>query len=100
MKTAVEMVETMRYKMRMFGVFVEGPASVFCDNKAVYKNTVMPESVLRKKHHSISYHRCREAVAAGTIQVDKEGTKKNLADVFTKCMTVMRTDFLLERFTY
>ena len=54
MKTAVEMVEALRYKLRMFGVPLDGAASVFCDNEAVYKNTVLPESVLRKKHHSIA----------------------------------------------
>ena len=58
MKTAVEMVEALRYKLRMFGVPVNGAVSVFCDNEAVYKNTVMPESVLKKKHHSIAYHCC------------------------------------------
>ena len=100
LKTAVEMIEGMRYKLRMFGVPIDGATNVFCDNEAVYKNTVMPEFVLRKKHHSIAYHRCREAVAAKTIRVAKQGTTKNLADVFTKVMTVARRMFLLERFTY
>ena len=53
MKITVEMVEALRYKLRMFGVPLDGAASVFCDNEAVYKNTVMPEYVLRKKHHYI-----------------------------------------------
>ena len=100
MKTAVEMVEALRYKLRMFGVPIDGPCSVFCDNEAVYKNTVLPESTLKKKHHSIAYHRCREAVAAGIIRVAKQGTTKNLADLFTKVLTAARRTFLLERFTY
>ena len=73
---------------------------MFCDNKAVYKNTSMPESTLRKKHYSIAYHHYREAVAAGTIHIAKQGTKKNLADLFTKVLTQVRRAFLLERFTY
>ena len=84
----------------MFGVPIDGPASIFCDNEAVYQNTVIPESTLKKKHHSIAYHRCREAVAAGTIRVAKEGTKTNLADLFTKVLTADRRRFLLDRFTY
>ena len=100
MRTAVEMVEALRYKLRMFGVPIDGPANVYCDNEAVYKNTTIPESVLKKKHHSIAYHRCREAVASGTIRVAKQGTTKNLADLFTKVLTCMRRNFLLERFTY
>ena len=94
------MIEALRYKLRMFGVPIDGAASVFCDNEAVYKNTVMPESVLKKKHHSIAYHRCREAVASKTIRVAKEGTETNLSDIFTKLTTATRRNFLLDRFTY
>ena len=100
MRIAVDLIESLRYKLRMFGVPIDGPANVYCDNEAVYKNTVIPESTLKKKHHSIAYHRCREAVAAGTIRVAKQGTEKNLADLFTKVLTAMRRRFLLDRFTY
>ena len=100
MKTAVEMIEALRYKLRMFGVPLDGPASIFCDNEAVYKNTSIPESVLSKKHHSIAYHRSREAVAAQTVRIAKEGTNTNLADLFTKLMTGNKRDDLLECFTY
>ena len=100
MRIAVEMIKSLRYKLRMFGVPIDGPSNVYCDNEAVYKNTVMPESVLKKKHHSISYHACREAVAAEIIQIAKEGTQTNLADLFTKAMSSIRREFLLERFTY
>ena len=71
MRTAVEMIEALRYKLWMFGIMIDGPANVYCDNKAVYKNTTIPESVLKKKHHSIAYHRCREAIASKTIRVVK-----------------------------
>ena len=100
MKTAVEMIEGLRYKLRMFGILVDGSANIYCDNEAVTKNTTTPESTLKNKHHSIAYHRCREAVAAGTIRVAKQGTRKNLADLFTKVLTACRRRFLLERFTY
>ena len=100
MRTAVEMIKTLRYKLRMFGIPIDGPASVFCDNEAVYKNTSMPASVLNKKVHSIAYHICREAVAAGIIQIAKEGTKTNLADLFPKILSILRREELLDRFTY
>ena len=100
MRVATDMIEALRYKLRMFGIPIDGPANVYCDNEAVYKNTVLPESTLTKKHHSIAYHRCRQAVAAGTMRVAKQGTDKNLADLFTKVLTVARRTFLLERFTY
>ena len=100
MRVATDMIEALRYKLRMFGIPIDGPANVYCDNEAVYKNTVLPESTLKKKHHSIAYHRCRQAVAAGTMRVAKQGTDKNLADLFTKVLTIARRTFLLERFTY
>jgi hypothetical protein len=100
MKNAVEMIESLRYKLRMFGVPVEGPTNIFCDNGAVCSNTTRPDSTLTKKHHSIAYHRSREAVAAGTVRVSKEHTSTNLADIFTKTMAAPKREELLDRFTY
>ena len=100
MKNAIELIESLRYKLRMFGVPIDGSTNIFCDNEAVYKNTSLPESVLKKKHHSIAYHRCREAVAAETVRVAKEGTKTNLSDLFTKLLPQPRRDELLDKFTY
>ena len=84
----------------MFGVPVKGPTNIFCDNEAVYKNTSILESVLRKKHHSISYHRCRKAVAARNVSIAKEGTKTNLSDLFTKILSIVKREEILEKFTY
>ena len=41
MKTAVEQIEALQYKLRMFGIPIEGSMNVFCDNEAVFKNTTM-----------------------------------------------------------
>ena len=100
MKTAVQQIEALRYKLQMFGIPIEGPTNVFCDNKAVFKNTSIVDSTLKKKHTSICYHRAREAVAACMMRVAKEGTATNLADLFTKPLTDSRRAFLLDRFTY
>jgi hypothetical protein len=59
MKTAIEMIKGMRYKLRMFGIPVNGETNVFCDNEAVVHNSTKPESTLKKKHTAISYHRAR-----------------------------------------
>ena len=100
MRTAVEMIKSLRYKLRMFGIPIDGASSVFCDNEAVYKNTTIPASTLNKKVYSIAYHICREAVASKIIQIAKEGTDTNLADLFTKILSALRREELLERFTY
>jgi hypothetical protein len=99
-KNAVELMESLRYRLRMFGVPIEGPTNVFCANEAVYKNTSLPESTLKKKHHSIAYHRCRDAVAAQTVRVAKEGTRTNLSDLFTMILPQPRREDLLDKFTY
>ena len=77
-----------------------GPPNIFTDNEAMYKNLSIPESTLKKKCHSIAYHKCREAVAAGTVQISKEGTKTNLSDLLTKILSVYRREELLDGFTY
>jgi hypothetical protein len=71
----------------MFGVPIEGPAKVLCDNQGAVKNASIPESVLSKKHNAINYHAVREAVAAGIIQVSKEDGDTNIANLFTKPLT-------------
>ena len=86
MRLSIEMIEGfLRYKLRMMGVPLTEERSVFCDNSAVVTNS-RPESTLKKKHAAINFHRVREAIAAGTIRVAKEGTKSNLADILTKLM--------------
>ena len=72
---------------------------MFCDNEAAYQNAVAPESALSKKHHSIAYHRCREAAASGTVQIVKEGTENNLADMVAKALSTARKSFLLDKLT-
>jgi hypothetical protein len=84
LRIATELIESLHYKLRMFGVPIDGPANVLCDNDAVVKNSSLPESTLKKKHNSIAYHRVREAVASGTLQVAKILSHENLADFLTK----------------
>ena len=85
MRIAIEMIEGLRYKLRMMRVPIEGPCNVFRDNNAVVINSKNPESMLKKKHAAINYHLTREAIAAKTIQVAKEDTSTHLADLLTKC---------------
>ena len=78
------MVEALRYKLRCFGVPIDGPYDVFCDNRSVVTNSSVPASVLNKRHNAICYHRVREAQAAGVIRVGWIEGKFNVADLFTK----------------
>jgi hypothetical protein len=100
MRIAVDLIEALRYKLRMFGVPIEGPTNVFCNSEAVTKNAIYPESTLKKKHNAIAYHRMREVVAAVTIRVTKEDGKTNLADLLTKPLPHITRDFLCDKFMY
>ena len=70
----------------MFGVPLDGPTDMMCDNQGVVNNTSRPQSTLGKKHNAINYHAVREAAAAGILRVGKEDTEKNLADLLTKIL--------------
>ena len=89
------MAIALRYKLRMFGIPIDGAADVFCDNQGVVKNTTLPESVLSKKHNAINYHAVREAVAAGIMRVAKEDGETNLADLLTKSLNLLKWKRLL-----
>jgi hypothetical protein len=68
----------------MFGIPIDGPANMYCDNGSVVTNCTQPESVLQKKHNAIAYHKVRESVAQRTIRIAKEDGKTNLADILNK----------------
>ena len=100
MKTAVEMVEGLRYKLRMMGIKVDGSTNVFYDNESVVKNTTRPKSTLKKKHNAIAYHRVREAQAAGVVRIAHEDGETNLADVLTKSLPGPRLHELISYILY
>ena len=86
MKTAIDMIEGLRYKLRMMGIPILGPTSVFCDNESFVKNSTTPESTLKKRHNAIAYHCAREAQAANIIHVAWESGDTQIADLLTKLM--------------
>ena len=44
----------------------------------------LPSSSLKKKHNAIAYHKVRESVAAGIVQIHHIEGKENVADILTK----------------
>ena len=87
MKEAVEYVRSLRYKLRMMGIPVEGPAYIFGDNKSVLANTMNPGSMLKKKCAAIAYHLIREGVARKEWITAWISTHDNIADLLTKPMS-------------
>jgi hypothetical protein len=52
MMIATELIESNRYKLRMFGIPIDGASNVFCYNEAVCKKMVIPKSTWKKKKHN------------------------------------------------
>jgi hypothetical protein len=100
MRIAVELLEALRYKLRMFGIPLDGPANTFCDNNSVVTNATQPPSTLKKKHNSIMYHKVPEADAANTIRVAWVNSQKNLADLLTKPLNGPALHNLCEKILY
>ncbi len=98
-RTAVDQVEALRYKLRMFGVPLEEPTTMFCDNESVVKNSTSPESTLKKKHNSICYHRVREALAGipAWLRLAKIDGEENLSDPLTKVVVGRKRAHLFSR---
>ena len=102
LKVTVEAIQFLRFKLRSFGVPImnEEAAYVYCNNQGVVKNTTKVESKMDKKHSAMAYHFVRYAVAAGMITIAWIRTGENLADVFTKRLTVAIRDYLFGNFTH
>ena len=61
---------------------------MFGDNKSVVDSASIPISTLSKKSTLASYHRVREAIAAGYLQFNWKDGKSNPADIVRKTLGV------------
>ena len=83
-RIATELVMEYRYKMRMLGVLLSGPTYLLGDNMSMILSATILSCTLKKNHNAIAYHRVREAVAAGIVQIAHVTSKDNFADILTK----------------
>ena len=56
MKQCCEYVHGLRYKLRMMGISCDDPTFIYGDNQSILANTTVPDSRLKKKSQSITYH--------------------------------------------
>jgi hypothetical protein len=96
LKTGMEILEGLRYKLRMMGIPIDDYAHVKVDNLSVVRNTSVPESTLKKKSNSIAYHYVREKCAAGVARISYEPTDTNLADMLTKLQSGTKRSDLVQ----
>ena len=100
MRQGIDLVEALRYKLRMMGVPLDGSTKIYGDNDGLVKTTTRPESTLKKKHNAINYHRIREAQAAGHVAIAWIDGNDNLADAFTKVTVGQRRRYLYSKILY
>ena len=84
MKTGIDTLRGLRYKLRMMGVPISGPTYIYRDNVLVVNNATKLESTLKKKSNSICYHAIRESVSMDESRVTHIPTTQNCADLATK----------------
>ena len=52
---ATEVLVSLKYKLRMFGILIDGTADVFKENQYVTKNTTSTHSFMNKRNNSIRF---------------------------------------------
>ena len=83
-RIATDQIIDLRYTLMYLGVPVRSKSYMFGDNKSVVDSASIPTSTLSKKSTLASYHRVREAIAAGYIQFNRKDGKSNPADILSK----------------
>jgi Reverse transcriptase (RNA-dependent DNA polymerase) len=83
-RIAVDQIVDMRNTLRYLGVPIKDQSYLIGDNQAVVNNSAIPHSTLSKRHNALSYHRVREAIAAGMIWFYWIDGKINPADIVSK----------------
>ena len=83
-RIATDMIEAIWYKLRYFGIPIDGPVTVICEYNSVVTNSSVPASVLNKRNNAICYHQVREVQAAQIIRVAWIPRDMNVSDILTK----------------
>ena len=83
-RTCIEQVMDLRTTLRYLGVPIRQKSYVFGDNKAMIDSAATPHAKLHKRHTALSWHRVREAIAAGVAVIYHVRSEANPADILSK----------------
>ena len=81
---ATELVKALGSELQCFSILLYGPSNIFCDNKYLVMNVIVPNSMLNKRHSGICYHRVRESQTTGKIQTGWIPGESNLTYLLSK----------------
>jgi len=71
--------------------------SLYCDNQSAISLAENPIFLARTKHVEIQYHFIREKVLQGEIYLEHINTDKQIADLFTKGLSVNKFESLCQQ---
>ena len=77
----MDFVEALRYTLRTFGIPIDGPEEIFCDNKLAVMNLIVPTSNSKKIHNAICYHRVWETQASDIFWLGWIEVIRDLSDL-------------------
>ena len=83
-RTCVEQVIDLRNTLRYLGIPIRGMSWMFGDNESVVNSSAKPHAKLHKRHTALSFHRVREAIAAGIVGFYHIPGEDNPADILSK----------------
>jgi len=82
-RIATDQIIDLRTSLRYMGIPVND-SYMFGDNQSVITSSTIPHSKLNKRHNAVSYHRVREAIAAGILKFYHIDGSINPADMLSK----------------
>nr|GFC39015.1 uncharacterized mitochondrial protein AtMg00810-like [Tanacetum cinerariifolium] len=77
--------------------FIFKKIPIYCDSKSAIAISCNPVQHSRTKHIAVRYHFIKEHVEKGTIELYFVKTDYQLADIFTKALSVDRFNYLVRR---
>ena len=95
-RTATEQIIDLRLTLRYLGVPIQGHTYLFGDNKTVVHSCGIPKSRLHKRHVLLSFHRVREAIAAGIMKFIYIPGSINPADILSKAWGYQQVKMMLK----
>ena len=95
MRQVVEEAISLCYMLCCLGIPITNPMNLYGDNFGSIQSASIPDSELKKKHVTISYHFVWESIAAKIVNTIGVPTHANFADVCTKALGPMAYNALV-----
>jgi hypothetical protein len=94
LRTTSDEIIAMRYLLQSLGVVVP-IARVYGDNEGVVRSSTLEETQLKARHNILNFHRIRQCIAAGIMELSHISSDENIADVFTKMLSGRQFEHLI-----